>query len=71
MSNDSWQQIEKIFYAALDYEGDERAAYLAQACAGDEALRQRVEKLIAADAEAEAQSFLASPLKQANKTPQS
>src|SRR5262245_36453914 len=38
---------ESIFIAALEKEGAaERAAFLHQACAGDEALRQRIERLL-------------------------
>jgi eukaryotic-like serine/threonine-protein kinase len=40
---------EAIFFAALDKEtGQERAAYLDEACGSDEALRQQVERLLAA-----------------------
>ena len=40
-------QEESIFIAALEKEDDaERAAFLDQACAGDEALRQRIERLL-------------------------
>jgi len=43
----------EIFAAALDLPGaSERAAYLADACAGDHALRQRVEALLSAHEEA-------------------
>src|SRR6266545_3838107 len=47
MSLDS-QQVKSLFLAALDRPQEERAAFLAQACAGDEALRQRVEQLLEA-----------------------
>jgi serine/threonine protein kinase/tetratricopeptide (TPR) repeat protein len=44
-----------IFAAALDKPaGEERAAYLAQACGGDEKLRRRVEALLRAHAEPDA-----------------
>src|SRR5262245_32767645 len=40
-------QEESIFIAALEKEdAAERAAFLDQACAGDEALRQRIERLL-------------------------
>src|SRR5262245_34171112 len=42
-----------IFAAALEKAGEERAAYLADACAGDERLRRRVEALLRAHAEAD------------------
>ncbi|MBA3439159.1 MAG: protein kinase [Pyrinomonadaceae bacterium] len=48
MQAEWWQQIEVIFESALAMKGAERAAYLDRACAGDEALRQEVESLLAA-----------------------
>src|SRR5438552_16284090 len=40
-------QEESIFIAALEKEDDaERAAFLDRACAGDEALRQRIDRLL-------------------------
>jgi serine/threonine protein kinase/Tfp pilus assembly protein PilF len=42
------QQVEEIFHSALELAGAERAAYLAEACAGDESLSGEVESLIAA-----------------------
>jgi serine/threonine protein kinase len=49
-----------VFLLALDQpEGDERAAYLDDACAGDPALRQRVEALLRSHAQAN--DFLAVP----------
>jgi len=49
-----------IFAGALDLPVSERAAFVAQACAGDHMLRVRVEALLALDEEA--QGFLESPL---------
>jgi serine/threonine protein kinase/tetratricopeptide (TPR) repeat protein len=53
-------RLEEIFFAALE-KGvlQEREAYLEEACAGDVELRQRVEKLLAA--QSQAHSFLESP----------
>jgi tetratricopeptide (TPR) repeat protein/serine/threonine protein kinase len=51
--------LEAIFFAALEKAPAERAAYLAEACAGDDSLRRRVEKMLAA--QAEANSFLEVP----------
>jgi eukaryotic-like serine/threonine-protein kinase len=48
-----------ILSAALELAGDERAAYLSKACAGDATLRQRVEELIHAHEQAE--SFMDAP----------
>jgi len=50
MSPERWQQIYELFEAALERPAEERAAFLAHACAGDEATRQRVEAMLAADA---------------------
>jgi WD40 repeat protein len=47
------QRVESVFAAALErFSAGERAAYLDEACAGDPALRQRVEALLRAHAEA-------------------
>ena len=44
--SDRWQQIEKLFYAALEVEPGRRSAFLDQACGGDAALRAEVESLL-------------------------
>ena len=44
-----WQEIDRIFAAALEQEPAARAAFLDEACAGDELLRQEVESLLAND----------------------
>ena len=46
---DRWQQVEKICHSALELEESQRAAYLDQACAGNEELRQEVESLLRFD----------------------
>ena len=51
------QQIDKLFGASLRREPGQRAAFLDQACGGDEELRREVETLIAAHEQAD--SFLA------------
>ena len=48
MADERWQQVEEIFQRALDLTDEEREPYLAEACAADESLRQRVEELLAA-----------------------
>jgi len=54
------QRIDDLCHAALDRPADQRSAFLAAACNGDEPLRQEVEKLLAhADA---AERFLATPI---------
>ena len=47
--SDSMQQIEAIFHDACDLAPNKRAAFLMQACAGDEAMRRAVEALLAYD----------------------
>jgi len=44
-----WQEIDRIFAAALEREPAARAAFLDEACAGDELLRKEVESLLAHD----------------------
>jgi serine/threonine-protein kinase len=52
MNPERWQQITNIFQAALACPTDERAAYLADVCAADPALRREVETMLAAHAAA-------------------
>ncbi len=59
MKPERWKQIEQLYDAALELDVSQRAAFLAQACAEDEALRQEVAALLASDAQAG--SFLAAP----------
>src|SRR5215510_10347758 len=47
--SDRWQEIEKICQSALELEESQRRAFLEQACAGDEKLRQEVESLLKFD----------------------
>jgi eukaryotic-like serine/threonine-protein kinase len=54
-----WQQVKKIFQAAIELSPAERSAYLIEACAGDHLLRAEVESLIAAHEEPD--SFLDAP----------
>jgi serine/threonine protein kinase/WD40 repeat protein len=54
-------QVESLFAVALGKPTAERAAFLDQACAGNVALRQRVEALLKAHAEASGEAFLAGP----------
>jgi serine/threonine-protein kinase len=43
-----WEQVTAIFHAALTRETSERAAYLNQACAGDQSLRAEVDGMLGA-----------------------
>ena len=60
MDPDRWKQVEELYHAALEREGSQGAAFLEQACAGDEALRGRVESLLAHYARASSR-FLEEP----------
>src|SRR5881628_2089093 len=53
------QQVEQLYHAARERKPDERAAFLAQACAGDDALRREVESLLVE--EDGVRSFLETP----------
>ena len=59
MDRERWKQIDKVFEGALERGPLERATFLKQACAGDEALRQQVESLLAS--EEQARSFIERP----------
>ena len=51
-----WEQVEKLCQAALELEETRRAAFLEEACAGDEELRREVESLLRFDSAASALS---------------
>ena len=44
MSPERWQQIERLYHEALERESPQRAAFLGEACSGDDALRREVER---------------------------
>jgi serine/threonine protein kinase len=66
MTPDRWQQIERLYHAALAHNATERAAFLEEECAGDLALRQEVESLFAHEGTAE--GFLVAPAAEAAAT---
>jgi serine/threonine protein kinase len=59
MKPERWKQIEQLYNAALKLDVSRRAAFLDQACDGDEDLRREIASLLASDAQAG--SFLAAP----------
>ena len=59
LSPDVRQRLKEVFAAARALPAPDRQAFLSAACAGNEALRQEVESLLAADERAK--SFLESP----------
>jgi serine/threonine protein kinase len=46
MDPERWRQIEQLYIAAVEKKPDERAAFLDQACAGDNSVREEVESLL-------------------------
>jgi len=59
MQPERWQQIDQLFHLALEQEPGQRAVFLSQACAGDEALQSEVEELISSHELAE--NFIETP----------
>src|SRR5215475_6289097 len=59
MERDRWEQIERLYHAALERGPDAREAFLDEACAGDEELRREVAGLLACDVPSD--SFIQSP----------
>jgi serine/threonine protein kinase len=55
-----WQKVEELYHAALERGESERAAFLEEACAGDPALRNEVESLLAYQTRAE--NFIEAPV---------
>lgn len=52
MTPERWKQIDELAQAALEQPPEDRAAFLAQVCAGDEALHNEVRSLISYQSEA-------------------
>ncbi len=59
MTPDRWEQINRLYYAALEVETKERARFLEESCPGDSGLRAEVETLLAMHEKAG--EFLARP----------
>src|SRR6266446_7084147 len=59
MEPERWQQINDLFQSAAERAPEERAAFLDQACHGDESMCREVESLIASYERAE--NFIESP----------
>src|SRR5262245_15603691 len=58
MEFDRWEQIERLYHAALEREPDAREAFLVEACAGED-LRREIAGLLACDIPSD--SFIQSP----------
>ena len=52
MNRDRWQQVSELYHAALKRHGRDRAGFLRDACAGDEALQQELESLLSNESKA-------------------
>jgi serine/threonine-protein kinase len=50
---DRWQQVSRLYHDARTRAEGERAAFLREACVGDDALRREVESLLAQEGSAE------------------
>jgi serine/threonine protein kinase/tetratricopeptide (TPR) repeat protein len=59
MKAERWQQVERLYHAALERGAEGRAAFLDEACAGDEGLRSEVQSLLSYEGQAE--NFIESP----------
>lgn len=59
MRPERWQQIQGVYLDVLEVGEEERAAFLAKACAGDDELRREVESLL--NAHEDAGTFLQAP----------
>jgi hypothetical protein len=47
MTPERWRRVEELYHAALTRSERDRAAFLANACAGDQALLREVQSLLA------------------------
>ena len=59
MNSDRWEQVNKLYYAALDVEEKERPSFLEEACGRDTELRAEVESLLSIQAQMD--GFLGKP----------
>jgi Tol biopolymer transport system component len=49
MTDERWQRVKALFQAVVERPAEERSAFLATACSGDDELRREVESLLASD----------------------
>ncbi len=57
-----WTRLSALFDAALDLPAHDRQAYVLEQCADDPPMQERLRRMLAADARADADEFLQSPL---------
>ena len=46
MNAERWQEVERLYHAAMEHTEEQRGAFVEHACAGDERLRAEVEGLL-------------------------
>src|SRR5713226_2278660 len=59
MKPERWRKIEELYHSALERESSQRAAFLKEACAGDEGLFREVQSLL--DHEEKTHTFMETP----------
>ena len=59
IAQNDWQRIRELFHGALERDPDDRAAFLREACGGDDQVRREVASLLAAHDNAD--GFLSGP----------
>jgi serine/threonine protein kinase/Tol biopolymer transport system component len=59
MTPERWREVERLYYAALERDHDDRAAFLRDACGDDEDLRREIESLFVY--QAKAKDFIQTP----------
>src|SRR2546426_1761984 len=59
MTPERWQQIDRIFHAVLQRDPSQRSAFVAESCAGDEALQKEIEDLL--ESHEQSESFIETP----------
>ena len=59
MKPERWRKIEELYHSALERESSQRAAFLKEACAGDEGLFREVRSLL--DHEQKVETFMETP----------
>ena len=67
MASERWQHVEQLYHAALAQSDEERAAFLRDACGGDDELRRKLKSLLTYDRDAE--TFLAAAFAPSNWRP--
>ncbi len=65
MKPERWDEIVRLYYAALERKQEDRAAFIREECRGDDSLRKEVESLVACRPQAE--KFMESPALEAAK----